>query len=328
MVHLDQLKNLFLEKLDTYQNQSLEPESLYEPTKYILSLGGKRLRPLFCLLSCDYLGGDNREAVNAAMAVEVFHNFTLLHDDIMDKATLRRNQPTVHIKYNVNTAILSGDVMMIQAYQYLLDYKDINKAHNMMQVFNKMAKEVCEGQQMDMDFEQRMDVTIDEYIQMITFKTSVLLGASAHIGAICANADSSQQLHMYEFAKNFGIAFQIQDDILDTFGNPELVGKTIGGDIVQRKKTYLFLKALELADENQKKMLMNHYFESDAQITSTSIEEIKSIFSKVNVLEYATQLMEGYKDLAISHLKAATKEENPKLDGLIEYINLLICRDH
>jgi len=304
-----------------------EPINLYQPADYILSLGGKRLRPVFVLLGYDFYKNDVEKALNAAMAVEIFHNFTLLHDDIMDKAEIRRGQPTVHIKYNTNTAILTGDVMMIQAYQYLLDYKDAHTVTDLMTVFNKMAFEVCEGQQMDMDFEIQKDVTIDQYIEMITLKTSVLMAASIQMGAILAGADESDQKHLYEFAKNFGIAFQLQDDVLDTFGEAASVGKRIGGDILQNKKTYLYLKSWELADDKQKDELSQLYDPNTQWDENHKIEQVKKIFVSVVVREYTAQVIEAYRDLAISHLKACKINQN-RCNEIITLIDGLIVRKH
>jgi geranylgeranyl diphosphate synthase type II len=302
-----------------------QPYNLYGPADYILSLGGKRLRPVFVLLGCDLFSSKAEKALPAAMSIEVFHNFTLLHDDIMDKADIRRGKPTVHVKYNINTAILTGDVMMIQAYQYLLDYNDPVMIKKLLTIFNKMAFDVCEGQQMDMDFEIRNDVTIDQYILMITYKTSVLIAAAIQIGALIGGADDSDQRHLYEFAKNFGIAFQLQDDILDAFGDEIKVGKKTGGDILQNKKTYLFLKALELADSAQKSILSGYYYDKTSTDDAQKIAEVKKIFEQVNVLEYARQLIEAYKDLAISHLLACKISEDSKLQ-ISEYINDMITR--
>ncbi|MBK8624076.1 MAG: polyprenyl synthetase family protein [Saprospiraceae bacterium] len=305
-----------------------QPLNLYEPADYILSLGGKRLRPVFTLLGCDLYGEISEFAMNAAMAVEVFHNFTLLHDDIMDKAEVRRGKPTVHIKYNTNTAILTGDVMMIQAYQYLLNYQDPNLFKQLMHVFNKMAFEVCEGQQMDMDFENREDVSINEYLEMITLKTSVLIAASVQMGAIIGGADAVNQKHIYEFAKNFGIAFQLQDDILDTFGESANVGKRIGGDILQNKKTYLYLKTKELADQNQHKTLLKYFHDVDLVMDEQKkIDEVTQIFKDVNVVEYTRQLIEAYRDLSISHLRACDIASDKK-ERLSDFINDMIFRAH
>lgn len=301
------------------------PIHLYEPADYILSLGGKRLRPVFALIGA-HLYGDLNKALKVAMAVEVFHNFTLLHDDIMDEAPLRRGKPTVHKKYNTNTAILSGDVMMIQSYQYLLDYQDPVLVKNLLDIFNKMAFEVCEGQQWDMDFESRMDVTIDDYIRMITCKTSVLIAASLQMGSLVNGASSQDQKHLYEFAKNFGIAFQLQDDILDTFGQSALVGKTIGGDILQNKKTYLFLKAYDLSDNLKKERLNFLYFSNPKDVSNEQkIQEVTQIFKEVHVVEYAKQVIEAYRDLALSHL-AACSADSIKKEILAELIHTYVHR--
>lgn len=304
-----------------------EPFNLYQPADYILSLGGKRLRPVFVLMGYDFYKKDIERSLNAAMAVEIFHNFTLLHDDIMDKAEIRRGKPTVHIKYNTNTAILTGDVMMIQAYQYLLDYKDAKTTVDLLNVFNKMAFEVCEGQQMDMDFETQDDVTIDQYLQMITLKTSVLMAASVQMGAILAGADDKDQKHLYEFAKNFGIAFQLQDDVLDTFGDAASVGKRIGGDIIQNKKTYLYLKAIELADDKQRSELKKWYDINDTFEENEKIDSVKKIFESVVVKEYTAQVIEAYRDLAISHLNAC-KIEKYRCSEITDLIDSLINRKH
>ena len=225
---------------------SSEPQGLYDPMCYILDLGGKRLRPVLTLISASAFGIEKEKALDAALAIEVFHNFTLLHDDIMDEAPLRRGKPTVHHKWDVNTGILSGDAMLIYAYQLFEAYpEDIFKP--LMQLFSQTAKEVCEGQQYDMDFETREDVTISEYILMITYKTAVLVAAAMQMGGIIARASEENQKKIYAFGKNLGIAFQLQDDYLDAFGNPETFGKQVGGDIIENKKTYLYLKAKELA---------------------------------------------------------------------------------
>ena len=304
------------------------PENLYGPADYILALGGKRLRPVFVLLACEMYHGDSQPAMEAAMAVEVFHNFTLLHDDIMDEALLRRGKPTVHVKYNPNTAILTGDVMMIQAYQHLLNHQKPDLVKKLLDIINKMAFEVCEGQQMDMDFEIRSEVTIEEYIQMITFKTSVLMGASMQIGALIGGASPEDQHHLYEFARYFGIAFQLQDDVLDTFGEASRVGKTIGGDIMQRKKTYLFLKALELASEPQRKTLAECYFVKDSSLTpGERVETVTGIFKDVHVVAYAEQLIEAYRDLSVSHLMSCSLSDNWKQE-LTGFVNDLIFRSH
>lgn len=304
---------------------SRAPVNLYEPADYILSLSGKRLRPVFVLIGCGLYDNQPEKALKSSLAIEVFHNFTLLHDDIMDRAEVRRGKPTVHVKYNQNTAILTGDVMMIQAYQYLLDYQDPILVKNLLDIFNKMAFEVCEGQQMDMDFESRNDVNIDEYIKMITFKTSVLMAASIQMGALIGGASDADQLHLYEFAKNFGIAFQLQDDILDTFGDATQVGKKIGGDILQNKKTYLYLKSLELADNHEKETLQRWYSDQKTENEQKKVQEVTTIFKNVNVLEYTNQVIEAYRDLSYSHLMACNINRENR-EELIGMINGLIYR--
>ncbi|MFB0942647.1 MAG: polyprenyl synthetase family protein, partial [Patiriisocius sp.] len=215
-----------------------EPASLYEPIDYILTLGGKRLRPVLTLMSADFFGGNYKQALDASLAVEMFHNFSLVHDDIMDNAPLRRGHQTVHEKWDVNTGILSGDAMLILAYQLFETYRP-EVFMQLAVLFSKTALEVCEGQQYDVDFETRNDVTISQYIKMIEYKTAVLIGASLQMGAIIADASQSCQEKIYAFGKNLGIAFQLQDDYLDAFGNPLTFGKQVGGDIIANKKTFL-----------------------------------------------------------------------------------------
>lgn len=298
------------------------PSSLYEPANYIMSLGGKRLRPVFVMLICEAFGKPAAEALNAAMAIEVFHNFSLVHDDLMDEASLRRNKPTVHKKYGFNTAILSGDVMMIQAYQHLISYNDTVVIKRLIDVMNAMAFKVCEGQQMDMEFEKRTDVTISEYIDMITRKTSVLIGAAAQMGAIIADADAKNQKHIYEFAKYFGICFQLQDDYLDVFGDEAQVGKRIGGDIIQNKKTYLFLKSLEQGSQDQKNLLKKLYFTSDYNYSDEEkITTVTQIFRDLHVSVYSGEIIDAYRDLAFSHLNACdlTDEIKSYLQDLVNH---------
>ncbi|NQX84746.1 MAG: polyprenyl synthetase family protein [Flavobacteriaceae bacterium] len=277
------------------------PQSLYEPVNYILSLGGKRLRPVLTLMTCDIFNSDYKDAINAALAVEVFHNFSLIHDDIMDEAPLRRGQETVHKKWNLNTGILSGDAMLILAYQ-LFEHYDPEVFQSLAKLFSKTALEVCEGQQYDMDFETRDDVTIAEYLQMIEYKTAVLVGAAMKMGAIIANASISDQHGVYEFGKNLGIAFQLQDDYLDAFGDPETFGKQIGGDIIENKKTYLYLKALELADGAQKEEL-THLYSLTSNESSVKIDGVKSIFESSGSSEASKAAIELYTSKAFAVLE-------------------------
>ena len=276
MQHMDIYRQAFLDHLSSFQFKK-EPQALYTPIDYILNLGGKRLRPVLVLLSTELFGADFRKALNAALAVEVFHNFTLIHDEIMDGAPLRRGRPTVHNKWDLNTGILSGDAMLILAYQCLQTYEPhVMKA--LYKAFNKTALEVCEGQQNDMDFETRTDVSISEYVRMIEFKTAVLVGLALKFGAIIAGASGSDQESIENFGVALGTAFQLQDDYLDAFGDPEIFGKKIGGDIVENKKTFLYLKAQELASDEQREELTGLFDESFSD-ENKKIARTKSIMT-------------------------------------------------
>ncbi len=273
------------------------PSTLYEPGEYFLSWGGKRIRPVMCLMGSELFAEITPDAYAVATAIELFHNFTLIHDDIMDEAPLRRGMETVHMKYGSNTALLAGDVMMIRAYEYL---SRINGQYlgRILQLFNKTAREVCEGQQLDIDFERMPQVSLGAYIEMISLKTSVLLAASLEMGAILGGASEGNCRHIYEFGKNLGIAFQIQDDYLDAFGDPEKFGKEVGGDIRQNKKTFLWLHALEVADAEQKKSLQELVEKNPAD----KIEKVLEIFKNCGVDEWAKALKEKYLQTALIHL--------------------------
>ncbi|MCB0456659.1 MAG: polyprenyl synthetase family protein [Flavobacteriaceae bacterium] len=287
-----------------------EPEQLYAPIEYILSLGGKRIRPVLTLLSCEFLGGDYKKAIPAAMAVELFHNFSLIHDDIMDEAPLRRGKETVHKKWNVNTGILSGDAMLILAYQYFEAYEP-KLFQELAKLFSKTALEVCEGQQYDVDFETRNDVSIPEYIRMIEYKTAVLLGAALKMGAIIANSSEENKEGIYNFGRNLGIAFQLQDDYLDAFGNPETFGKQVGGDILANKKTFLYLTALQEAkptDANDLKKLFQIKTENDTQ----KIEKVKAIFETSGAANRTQQEIEKYTQKALGCLETVSLSEAKK----------------
>lgn len=255
-----ELTSVFEERFLTSLPFPSEPKNLYDPCRYLLQLGGKRVRPVVCLMANELFEEINEDAWHAAFAVEMFHNFTLIHDDIMDKAPLRRGKPTVHTAYGLSAGILCGDVMCIHAYQHLAAMK--TNLAQALQVFNQTAIEVCEGQQMDMDFEQRNDVTIDEYITMITLKTAVLLSCSLKLGALASGSLGDTANKLYNFGKNLGIAFQLQDDYLDAYGSTDILGKQNGGDIKANKKTYLLLKALEAASDSQRKEI-NALLEGD-----------------------------------------------------------------
>jgi geranylgeranyl diphosphate synthase type II len=269
-----------------------DPKNLYEPIRYILSLGGKRLRPVLTLMSAEVFDCDCQNALAAATAVEVFHNFSLIHDDIMDDAPLRRGNETVHEKWNINTGILSGDAMLILAYQYFEAYEP-STFRELAKLFSKTALEVCEGQQYDIDFVTRDDVTIPEYLKMIEFKTAVLVGAAMKMGAIVANTSEENANAIYEFGLNLGIAFQLQDDYLDAFGNPKTFGKQVGGDIIENKKTYLYLKAIEFANDDDKEQLL-HLFSIQPNENSDKINSVKEIFNQTGASEATKNAIENY----------------------------------
>jgi len=294
-----------------------QPASLYEPGEYFLGLGGKRVRPVICLMGNELFDEIGNDAYNVATAIELFHNFTLVHDDIMDAAPLRRGMPTVHTKYNPSTALLTGDVMMIVAYDYLNKINTIY-LHRILHLFNRTAKEVCEGQQMDMDFEKQDSVSPADYIRMIELKTSVLLAASVQMGAILGGASEYNCGHLYEFGRNLGIAFQIQDDYLDAFGDPAKFGKDAGGDIRQNKKTFLLIHALETADASQKEELL-HLMRTNPD---DKVAKVLDIFRACNVDDWAKQLKEQYLEKALFHLDevAVTSIRKNPLKQLAEFM--------
>ena len=277
-----------------------EPNNLYEPIRYILSLGGKRLRPVLTLMATEVFDVDCQKALAAATAVEVFHNFSLIHDDIMDDATLRRGNETVHEKWNINTGILSGDAMLILAYQYFEAYEP-KIFQELAKLFSKTALEVCEGQQYDVDFETRDDVTIPEYLKMIEYKTAVLVAAAMKMGAIVAETTEENKNLIYDFGLNLGLAFQLQDDYLDAFGNPETFGKQVGGDIIENKKTYLYLKAMEFASANEKEQLL-HLFSFQSSNNTDKINSVKGIFNQTGASAATQKAIENYTFKALETL--------------------------
>jgi geranylgeranyl diphosphate synthase type II len=301
-----------------------EPKSLYNPIRYILDLGGKRLRPVLTLMTSEIFDCNHKKALNAALAVEVFHNFSLIHDDIMDEAPLRRGKETVHEKWNINTGILSGDAMLIMAYQLFENY-EANTFQALAKLFSKTALEVCEGQQYDIDFETRDDVTIDEYLKMIEYKTAVLVGAAMKMGAIVADAPEYSQEAIYEFGKNLGIAFQLQDDYLDAFGNQETFGKQVGGDIIENKKTYLYLKALEFSSEDDKKQLQ-HLYSVNPKDSFDKIETVKELFISTGSAEASKYAIEKYTQKAFSVLETLHISEENK-ENLKQFGNELMNRN-
>ncbi len=298
-----------------------QPVNLYEPCDYFLQIGGKRIRPVLCLLGNELFGDIHQDSYNVATAIELFHNFTLIHDDMMDAASLRRGFTTVHTKYNSNIALLSGDVMLIRAYEYL-NTIDVAYSKRIFQIFSKTATEVCEGQQLDMDFEKSHEVSLSDYIKMISLKTSVLLAAALQMGAIIGGASEGNCNNLYQFGLNLGIAFQIQDDYLDAFGNPEKFGKEIGGDIKQNKKTFLFLHALEVANDEQKKQIEKLINENPPD----KVQQMLAIFKACNVDAWANELKEKYYQAALKNLEdiaVTTFRKKP----LIELADFLIQRE-
>ncbi|AEE48539.1 polyprenyl synthetase family protein [Haliscomenobacter hydrossis] len=296
----------YFQTFEDYRQQNSfdgQPTALYAPVNYIMELGGKRLRPILALMGYELFKADYRPALPLAYAIEIFHNFSLVHDDVMDAAPLRRGQATVHTKWNLNAAILSGDVMLIYAYDYLLRLDAPNRIAEIVKVFNRVAREVCEGQQLDIDFETRSDVSIPEYLRMIELKTSVLIAGALEMAGLAAGASMDDVQHLYEFGRNVGIAFQLQDDILDTFGDAAEVGKQIGGDIVQNKKTYLILKALELADGPDRDALFE-LMNTPTTNVEAKIDQVKNILNHYNIRALTQRAKQEFQDQAFEHLGA------------------------
>ncbi len=294
-----------------------QPASLYDPAVYFLGLSGKRIRPVLCLMGNELFGPIEADAWMLAIAIELFHNFTLIHDDIMDKAPLRRGMPTVHEKFGSSTALLSGDVMMVVGYDYI---SRVQSPHirRILQLYNQTAIQVCEGQQLDMDFEAREKVTLDEYLTMIELKTSVLLAASLQIGSILGGAGLGNQQHIYNFGKNLGLAFQVQDDYLDSFGDPAKFGKQIGGDIIAGKKTFLLIKTLEMATPAQ----LRDIRELEKQDASIKVPGMLRIFRACGVDTWAKELKEKYMEAANQHLEdiAVLSKRKEPLQQLADFL--------
>lgn len=287
-----------------------QPHGLYDPIAYTLASGGKRLRPRLVMTACRMFGGAEEEALPAALAIEVFHNFTLLHDDVMDKAPVRRGRETVHVKWNDNTAILSGDEMVIEAY-HLLSLVPEAKLSRCLKLFNQMNAQICEGQQYDMDFETQPHVSIDEYLHMIRLKTSVLLGCALQLGAVIAGADEALQQALYRYGVNVGIAFQIQDDILDVYGDEKTFGKAIGGDILCNKKTYMLISALEMADEATRREMAKWMTIHEG---NDKIAAFTRIYDRLEVRQRCEKAMADYTAHAIAELDSLP--QNPSTDEL------------
>ena len=305
------------------ENFVTEPEALYQPIEYVMSLGGKRIRPTMCLAGCLLFDNNFENALPAGLAVEVFHNFTLLHDDVMDNAEVRRNQPTVHIKWDENTAILSGDAMLIKAYQYLSKV-DESVLKSVLDLFSQTAIEVCEGQQYDMEFESRTNVSVDEYLNMIRLKTAVLLAGSLKAGAIIGKANEDDANHLYEFGENIGLAFQLQDDFLDVYGDEKTFGKAIGGDIVANKKTFLLINALERASGSLMEELQE-WVNAKSFNRHEKIEAVRNIYNQIGVDEIARKKMNEYFEKALTSLNKVNGKVSMK-DELREFAVKLIKR--
>ena len=309
MLPINEYQEQFIGYLES-QNIEKEPKNLYQPIDYILQLGGKRLRPVLTLLTTDIFNSDYKLALPAAMAVEVFHNFSLVHDDIMDDAPLRRGNSTVHEKWNINTGILSGDAMLILAYQHFEQYEPA-VFRDLAKLFSKTALEVCEGQQYDVDFETRTDVTIPEYLKMIEYKTAVLVAAAMKMGAIIAETSEENANLIYDFGRNLGVAFQLQDDYLDAFGNPETFGKQVGGDIIENKKTYLYLKAIEFSKPEEKEQLL-HYFSIQPKDNLDKINAVKEIFNATGASVATQKSIQDYTLKAFETLDRINIPEDKK----------------
>ena len=321
MLTVNQYREVFVQYLKKFPINR-EPSNLYDPVSYILTLKGKRLRPILTLMATDIFSNSYKPGLDAALAVEVFHNFSLVHDDIMDSAELRRGNKTVHKKWNVSTGILSGDVMLIQAYRLFENYEG-EVFVDLAKLFSKTAIEVCEGQQYDVDFETRDNVKTSDYLKMITYKTAVLLGASMKMGAIIARASKEDQDKIYDFGKYLGIAFQLQDDYLDAFGDEIKFGKKIGGDILENKKTYLYLKAIEFLSEDKKNQLLGLYTNNNS--SEEKIKTTKALFKESGSVDYTIKEIKKYTNSAFEILESLNiSSEKKKL--LYEFGNSLMDR--
>ncbi|HLV45820.1 MAG TPA: polyprenyl synthetase family protein [Flavobacterium sp.] len=299
-----------------------KPDELYQPIRYILSLGGKQIRPVLTLFAAEIFGAGHQKAIYAATAIELFHNFSLIHDDIMDEAPLRRGKETVHHRWNTNTGILSGDALLILAYQYFENYEPII-FRELAKLFSKTALQVCEGQQLDINFESRDNVSIEEYIQMIDYKTAVLVGAALEMGAIVAETSDKNRQDIYDFGRYLGIAFQLQDDYLDAFGDAETFGKQVGGDILENKKTFLYLKAMIKGNEIERKELAK-WFSTTTNNGEEKINRVKMIFENTKATDDIQAEIRKYTDQAINllnNLNIADNYKNELRDFSLELMN-------
>jgi len=321
-----------IEQLQTIVNKAIadtkytsEPAELYEPISYLMQLGGKRMRPVLVLISTELFGADVLKALDAAIGIELFHNFTLMHDDIMDKAPLRRGNPTVHVKWNESAAILSGDVMFVEAYKLMIKVED-SILRDVLDIFSDTASGVCQGQQADMNFEKRDHVSLDEYIEMIRLKTAVLLAGSMQIGALIGGAEKEQAHLLYEFGENLGLAFQLQDDILDVYGDPEKFGKQVGGDILADKKTFLLIKARELA-KGETAVELDKWLNNSNVIPENKVNAITAIYNSIGVRKLAEAEMENYVLKALNALDKIAVD-NSRKELLRKFAEHLLIREH
>lgn len=311
MYTLKELQELLRKEIDN-NKIGREPFSLYDPINYTLESGGKRIRPALVLLACNLFSDDISQAIDSAIGLEIFHNFTLLHDDIMDKADIRRGNPTVHKKWNENTAILSGDAMLIKAYDYFFDCES-PKFREILKVFNQTALEVCEGQQYDMEFEDRDQVSEKEYLRMIELKTSVLLAGALKIGALIGGASEKDANFLYEFGRNIGLAFQLQDDYLDVYGDVNVFGKQIGGDIIANKKTFMLIKARQLAKETKAEQLEQLLSDKDID-RDKKISEVTNLYNKLNIKEVVQKRILEFTEIALDQLDKVSVENSKKME--------------
>ena len=323
MLRFEEAQQIVNKELENYTIERF-PEELYEPVRYILSIGGKRLRPALVLMACSVFNDAIHKAIKPALAIEFFHNFTLLHDDIMDHSNIRRGQPTVHEKWDINTAILSGDVMSILSYKVISESED-PYLRDLLQLFNITALRVCEGQQYDMNFESRMDVSVGEYLKMIESKTAVLIAASLKSGAIAGGADMLDAELLYEFGINLGMAFQIRDDHLDVYGDPNQFGKKIGNDIVANKKTFLLIKALELANPETKSRLIE-LLEDENISPEIKVNEVTNIYRQLGIDSLSADLAVAYYNKSIHHLERVHAEPMRK-ESLAIFAEKLMNRE-
>ncbi|MCC6600848.1 MAG: polyprenyl synthetase family protein [Crocinitomicaceae bacterium] len=308
MTSFEELQYLIEQHVESHRN-STSRDDLFEPIRYILGMGGKRMRPALTLMGCEIFGGKTADALDAALAIEIFHNFTLMHDDIMDKAPLRRGQPTVHEKWNSSTAILSGDAMLIQAYE-LISRSPLSKLPQLLSVFNKTATSVCIGQQLDMHFESRANVSISEYLEMIRLKTAVLLGGALSMGAIIAGAGEEDISHLQLFGEQLGISFQLCDDYLDTFGDPKIFGKQAGGDILSDKKTFLHIRTFEKASEKQRLQLSG--LAGSSHKPDQKIRIVKGLMQDLMIDDEALSFSKQYLNSALNHLSSVNADDSRK----------------